>query len=350
MYGCTVCCVIAVMSILLEATSGLSGWGSTQLPTRTSTFVSTATRSTSVTVTVSWPNTVTVNTQLSSTTSTLASSKDATRGATRMSTKPTVRANDAFSTPIASTILSVLPRDYTKAMVTKTSLTSQIHTTQISSSSNSRQATTREATTLMTTDLDTIAHETKSSSSNHTLYASVAAPIGVIVVIASIISVFIVRRRRAGKSDFKTVRSHVAGCFGLYVQYIEISYANSISTISGAKSGSADDADFRGTATFPANRRHEKSNNLCDGSTFDIANWSCLRCIYDTCCCLETSDDLQLNPLYSDMALQHRMTKNFLTAASHKDSRGDMMTILYQSADQGEKTAARESENVIYNM
>ena len=65
---------------------------------------------------------------------------------------------------------------------------------------------------------------------------------------------------------------------------------------------------------------------------------------------VETSDDLQLNPLYSEIASQHGMTENFLTAASHKDSKGDKMTILHESVDQVKKTAARESENVIYNM
>ena len=66
---------------------------------------------------------------------------------------------------------------------------------------------------------------------------------------------------------------------------------------------------------------------------------------------VKTSDDMQLNPLYSDIALQHQMSENFSTTTeSHKDSRSDKMNLLYESADQLERTAAHESENVIYNM
>ena len=65
---------------------------------------------------------------------------------------------------------------------------------------------------------------------------------------------------------------------------------------------------------------------------------------------VETSDNLQLNPLYSAIELQNRMTENLAMAASHQDSRADKINVLYESADRREKTAASESENVIYNM
>ncbi|XP_062502677.1 uncharacterized protein LOC134179744 isoform X2 [Corticium candelabrum] len=286
--------------------------GSTQLPTRTSTFVSVKNGYTSVTTTVSRPNTVKVNTQLFPRTSTRASSREAAKSTTRMSATPTARSDDALSTPMRSTILSVLPRDSTKATITKPAFTSQIHKTQISSSSNSRQATatSREAMTLVTTDLVTIAHETKLSSPNHAIYAAVAAAIGVLVLIVSLISVFIVwRKKGAEKSDAKT----------------EL------------------------TATFP-NRRHNKSNIYCNGKIlkwlrFDRKKKEDLHSMD-----AETSDDLQVNPLYCEIALQqHQMTENLSTTASQKDSRAEKMNILYESADRLERTAARESENVIYN-
>ena len=65
---------------------------------------------------------------------------------------------------------------------------------------------------------------------------------------------------------------------------------------------------------------------------------------------VETSDDLQLNSLYSRMAFRNRMTENLAMAASHKDSRADKMNVLYESAARREETAASESENFLYNM
>ena len=81
------------------------------------------------------------------------------------------------------------------------------------------------------------------------------------------------------------------------------------------------------TATS-SNRRHGKRNA---SNTINV----------------KTSDDMQLNQLYST---RNPITEDFSTAASHKDSRSDKINILYQSADQLERPTARESENVIYNM
>ncbi|XP_062503580.1 mucin-22-like isoform X2 [Corticium candelabrum] len=296
--------------------------GSTQLPTTISTSVSVATRSTSMPTTVSRPNTVEVSTQLPTTTSTLASSRKATKATTRMSRTTTTGASDALSAPISSTpLLTVLPRRSTEAMVTERKFTSQIHTTQISRVSNSIQSTS--ATTPETTTQQTEANKARSSSSNTTMYAAVGAAIVVIVLIVSAISVFLFWRRREGKSGFKTIQSqeHVA----------DKSYANGIvvnSTISGVfftKSGWADDLELTATSS---NRRHGKRNA---SNTKNV----------------KTSDDMQLNQLYST---RNPITEDFSTAASHKDSRSDKINILYQSADQLERPTARESENVIYNM
>ena len=79
------------------------------------------------------------------------------------------------------------------------------------------------------------------------------------------------------------------------------------------------------------NRKHKESNA---SNTMDV----------------KTSDDMQLNPLYSTNALRNLMTENFSTAASRKDSRSGKINTLYQSADLLERPTARESENVIYNM
>ena len=49
---------------------------------------------------------------------------------------------------------------------------------------------------------------------------------------------------------------------------------------------------------------------------------------------VKTSDDMQLNPLYSTNALRNPMTETFSTAASRKDLRSGKINILYQSADQ----------------
>ena len=58
---------------------------------------------------------------------------------------------------------------------------------------------------------------------------------------------------------------------------IEKSSANSNSTFSNAKSGSANDAEHRATLS---NRRHEERNDACNGSTFYIANWIELLKVY----------------------------------------------------------------------
>ncbi|XP_062502762.1 macrophage mannose receptor 1-like [Corticium candelabrum] len=129
-----------------------------------------------------------------------------------------------------------------------TSASATTKTSSTNSSTASALSITLPTTVAATVDRSPIAHETKSSSSNDTTYVAVGAAIGVIVVIASIIFVFIVRRRKARKLDFnKTVRSHAAG----------------------SKCGSANEPELTGTATI-SSRRHEKSNNLCDGSTFYI--------------------------------------------------------------------------------
>ena len=68
------------------------------------------------------------------------------------------------------------------------------------------------------------------------------------------------------------------------------------------------------TATS-SNREYKKSNA---SNTMDV----------------KTSDDMQLNPLYSTNALRNPMTETFSTAASRKDLRSGKINILYQSADQ----------------
>ncbi|XP_062503252.1 hepatitis A virus cellular receptor 1-like [Corticium candelabrum] len=305
--------------------------GITQLPTTTFSSASIATRSTSLGTTVSRPNTIEVSTQLPTTTMS-ASSRKTTRATTRMSRTTTARANDALSTPIRSTpSLPVLPRGFTKAVVTKRKFESQIHTTQISRATNSFQSTstkTRETTTQPTANLNVniIANEAKSSSSNTTIYAAVGAAIGVIVLIVSVISVFVFWRRRAGKSDAKTIRSHEHVADKSYENGVVVN--STISRVFFTKSWWANDVEL---TAISLNRKHKESNA---SNTMDV----------------KTSDDMQLNPLYSTNALRNLMTENFSMAASRKDSRSGKIITLYQSADLLERPTARESENVIYNM
>ncbi|XP_062502150.1 hepatitis A virus cellular receptor 1-like [Corticium candelabrum] len=65
---------------------------------------------------------------------------------------------------------------------------------------------------------------------------------------------------------------------------------------------------------------------------------------------VETSDYLHLNQLYGGIAARNPMFASVSTNAFHQRSGSDKMNILYESAVELERSAARESENVIYSM
>ena len=65
---------------------------------------------------------------------------------------------------------------------------------------------------------------------------------------------------------------------------------------------------------------------------------------------VETSDNLHVSQMYVGIAARKPMFASVSTNAFHQRSGSDKINILYESAVELERSAARESENVIYNM
>ena len=65
---------------------------------------------------------------------------------------------------------------------------------------------------------------------------------------------------------------------------------------------------------------------------------------------VETSNNVSWNQLYDGIAARKPMFESVSTNAFHQRSGSDKMSILYESAVELERSATRESGNVIYNM